>query len=63
MDNIIYRDGIGFEKWMKSVNEILVKKLGLSSDDLPDFLWMDIFEDGLTPRNAFESFIEMYGEN
>lgn len=54
----IYRDGISFEKWMRTVDQILVKKCGLPSDDLPDMLWAQWWEDGLTPRNAVEACLE-----
>lgn len=55
---IIYRDGISFDKWMRTVDEILIKQCGLPSDDLPDQTWALWFEDGLTPRNAVEACLD-----
>lgn len=56
--NLIYRDGISFEKWMESVDQLLVNITGFDSMDLPDFLWMDAFEDRATPRDAIEEFLD-----
>jgi len=48
-----------FEKWMAKVDEILVRKCGLDSRDLEDWMYADAFEDGQTPaqaaRDAYEA--------
>ena len=41
-----------FEDWMTKTNEWLAKICGCISDDLPDAAYYDMFENGLTPREA-----------
>ena len=41
-----------FEQWMAKVDAILVKKCGLDSRDLPDWMYFDAFEDGFSPAAA-----------
>ena len=58
------KNGMSFEKWMKAVDELLIKKCGLPSEDLPDCMWAQWYEDGITPRDAVESCLdscEFYG--
>ena len=43
-----------FTQWKLAVDEQCVKSFGLSSDDLPDALWRDYFEDGMTAYNAID---------
>ena len=47
-----------FENWMKEVNKIVESKVIVSTDDLPDWHWMDAFEDGSTPKEAVADFFE-----
>ena len=41
-----------FEQWMKAVDAALESRLGLSSGDLEDWMWMDSYEAGDSPRDA-----------
>jgi hypothetical protein len=41
-----------FDAWMRQVDAYLFDELGLTSADLPDMLWADWHEEGLTPRQA-----------
>lgn len=41
-----------FKGWMVQVDGILEAKLGLTSRDLPDLDYYDMFEDGMTPLAA-----------
>lgn len=47
-----------FTAWMNAVDKQLERELGLPSDDLPDFYWADMHEDGLTPIEAVACYIE-----
>lgn len=49
-----------FELFMKQVDEILVSKIGLDHESLPDYLWYDDYENGATPEEAIEGFAEYY---
>lgn len=42
----------GFDKWMAKVDAALVKKCGLDSRDLPDWMYADAFEDGRSASSA-----------
>lgn len=50
-----------FEVWMKEVNKVVESKVMLSTDDLPDWTWMDSYEDGATPKEAVIEFFEDEG--
>jgi hypothetical protein len=41
-----------FEDWMKAVDNYLSNTCGLSSLDLPDVCYMDMYDDGSSPRSA-----------
>jgi Family of unknown function (DUF5419) len=47
-----------FEQWMAEVDEVLVKKVGVSSADLPDWTYRDAFDQGSTPEEAADEAIE-----
>ena len=46
-----------FKQWMKRVDRLLESALGLSSMDLSDKCWRDMFDDGITPREAAADII------
>lgn len=46
-----------FKQWMKRVDRLLKSALGLSSTDLSDKCWRDMFDDGITPREAASDII------
>jgi hypothetical protein len=41
-----------FTEWMAKVDAILMRKCGLDSRDLADWMYVDAFEDGYTPAAA-----------
>jgi len=41
-----------FDGWMKDVNAILFAKYGLLTNDLPDQLYANWYEDGTSPAEA-----------
>lgn len=49
---------IKFEDWMAQVDRLLDARYGVGSSDLPDYLWLDHFDNGSSPREAVESFME-----
>ena len=50
-----------FESWMKEVDKVIGSKIPLSYLDLPDWHWMDTYEDGATPKEAVAEFFEDEG--
>jgi len=50
--------GAAYSAWMKKVDAIIVKKCGLGADDLPDFNYLDAFEDGFSPAAAAKEAIK-----
>jgi len=46
-----------FREWMREVDAYLEQRLGMSSDDLPDWLYRDDYDDGLSPEEAAENAI------
>ena len=47
-----------FEIWLKQVDKILSKQVGFAHDDLPDALWADYYEDGLSPIEAIDAAVD-----
>lgn len=41
-----------FDQWLKEVDAILVRTVGLSHLDLPDCCYRDWYEAGVTPKGA-----------
>ena len=46
-----------FMQWMRRVDRLLEASLGLSSSDLVDQCWRDMFDDELTPADATDDII------
>ena len=53
---------LSFEKWTARVNEIVVTKLGLGLDDLPDCPTADWYADGMTASQAAREAVAMARE-
>jgi hypothetical protein len=49
-------DYMNFEEWMEMVDELLTDKIGNSSDSIPDFSWYDLYSEGFTPKEAFNTW-------
>lgn len=47
-----------YEQWVAKVNQVLANRIGLSMDDLPDWLSRDAFEDGLSPEEGADICLE-----
>jgi hypothetical protein len=47
-----------FDVWMSEVDAALVRKIGVSSSDLPDFCYRDAYDEGFTPEEAADEAIE-----
>ena len=47
-----------FEQWIAKVDEILVKRVGLGRDDLPDCCYRDWYDDGVSPSVAAKRAME-----
>ena len=43
---------MSFKKWMKLVDMLVWKMVGCSVYDLPDQLFLNWYEDGITPTEA-----------
>jgi hypothetical protein len=46
------RQRLTFLQWKGAVNAVVVRRLGLHCDDLPDYRYRDDYEDGVTPLRA-----------
>lgn len=53
---------ITFEHWMKEVDRNISLEIGLSSEDLPDICYRDMYVDGKTPKNVAKKAIKMANE-
>lgn len=47
-----------FEGWMAEVDDVLVRKVGVSSADLPDVCYRDLYGQGSTPAEAADEAVE-----
>jgi hypothetical protein len=49
---------MSFEKWMAMVDSILADRIGgMTSSDLPDLCYRDLWLDGFTPSEAAQTAI------
>ena len=55
MATITYTD---YAAWFSALDTLMWHRHGLSVDDVEDYCWSDLFEDGLTPAEAFTSWRE-----
>lgn len=50
-----------FTAWLKRVDALCIRRVGVSILDLPDACWADMFEDGLRPGQALASVLDEEG--
>ena len=50
-----------FEAWMVQVDNVFVAETSLGRDDWPDNCYWDMWESGMTPREAFLDTMESEG--
>ena len=43
-----------FEQWMKKVDTYFIKKVGVSTEDLPDADYRTMYEEGLPPSDVHQ---------
>ena len=47
-----------FEGWLRELDDITRQEMGCSYQDLPDQLFRDWFDDGMTPAEAYHQILE-----
>ena len=47
-----------FSAWIAAVDHLIQSEVGTTHEDIPDACWRDWFDDGLTPKEAWESYKE-----
>lgn len=53
------KEGWTFVEWMAEVDRLIaLRLLGLTSADLPDHLWHDDYDSGVTPEEAVDDYME-----
>ena len=52
---------VTFEQWFQKANAACEATVGLSLDDLPDVCYMDMFETGVSPREAVSEALAYAG--
>lgn len=52
-----------FEEWLKQVDEHLRNKIGMTTHDIDDALWMDMFEEGQSPEEAADEFYSSHWDD
>ena len=53
---------LSFNEWMRLVDRIIMGKVGVGANDLPDCNYLDWGEDGKTPSAAANKAIKMAGD-
>ena len=48
---------LNWVQWKGAVNAAVVRKIGVSADDLPDWNYRDAFEKGMAPSKAAAAVI------
>lgn len=51
----------GYQKWKRRVDHLVNEAVGISTDDLPDFPFMDYYEDGTSPENTVAEILTENG--
>ncbi len=49
---------MSYEDYMKKVDKYLLRKVGLTHMDLPDYHYWDSYNEGATPKEVAEDAIE-----
>lgn len=52
---------MSFTEWIAEVDKHLLQEIGLSTADITDHLYQDMFEDGLKPSEAVDEILEEEG--
>ena len=47
------------EQWMKEVDSLISRQIGLGANDLPDFLYRDAYDDGRTTKSVAREVIKV----
>ena len=50
-----------FDEFMKECDAICEAEIGVGVHDMPDLLWRDFHEDGLSPQDAIDCAMEEWG--
>jgi hypothetical protein len=50
-----------YKDWLKAVDVVVTNWVGVSLDDLPDWLSRDAYEDGLDPEEGAEEALVQIG--
>ena len=58
MTTLIITTSDRFEAWLNALDEIFQTEMGISYKDLPDQVFRNWFDDGLTPEDAYYQMIE-----
>jgi len=48
---------LAYGQWKGAVNAAVVRKIGLDCDDLPDWRYMDAYNEGVSPLRAASAVI------
>ena len=51
-----------FADWLGDVDRILESKIGLGSEDLPDWNWREAYDEESEPEDAVEDYISGFPE-
>jgi len=52
-------DNVKYKVWMESVDKTLARKCeGMTSEDLPDYCWFDLYDSAMTPGEAVEEYLQ-----
>ena len=50
-----------FKKWMAKVDAIIMAKIGVTSADMPDLVFIrDTYDDGATPEEGAEELLSVW---
>jgi hypothetical protein len=52
---------MSFEEWMLKVDELMEQSYGVSIHDLPDQLYRDFYEDGMSPAEMVQLVVSEEG--
>lgn len=47
-----------FDKYIKECDRICIARIGVGIHDMPDLMWSDFHEDGLSPMQAIDCALD-----
>ena len=52
-----------FKQWKREVNKVVVNRIGMGCNDMPDVSYRDWYDDGMSPEEAADEAVDIWQED